>query len=91
MPLFFDQSPISLPQCQYKYLPSDNYQLLNGVWKFKLSNNPTVRPVDFYKNSYDASSWRTTIAVPSDWQFQGYDQPYYLVRHYFKIKFGRPD
>ncbi len=51
-------------------------KLLNGRWKFHLSKNPSERPVDFYKNSYDVSKW-DEINVPGEWQMQGYDYPIY--------------
>ncbi|HLP73962.1 MAG TPA: glycoside hydrolase family 2 TIM barrel-domain containing protein [Bacteroidales bacterium] len=49
---------------------------LNGMWKFNYVNWPQVRPVDFYKPSYDVSSWKE-IPVPSNWQVLGYGTPYY--------------
>ncbi|MBN1791392.1 MAG: DUF4981 domain-containing protein [Bacteroidales bacterium] len=55
---------------------SPNYKPLNGNWKFNWSKNPSERPVDFYKQDYDVSSWKE-IPVPSDWQMQGYDIPIY--------------
>jgi beta-galactosidase len=59
------------------------YQL-NGLWKFNWVKHPDSRPVDFYKESYDVSSWKE-IPVPSDWQMQGYDIPVYVnIRYPFK-------
>ncbi|MBN2480609.1 MAG: DUF4981 domain-containing protein [Bacteroidales bacterium] len=55
--------------------------LLNGKWKFHWSANPAERPADFYRNDYDASSWKE-IPVPSDWQMQGYDYPIYVNSKY---------
>lgn len=49
---------------------------LNGRWKFTWSQNPSVRPVDFYHSGYDDSTWRE-IDVPSLWQLQGYGIPIY--------------
>ncbi|MHA0856130.1 glycoside hydrolase family 2 TIM barrel-domain containing protein [Paenibacillus sp. CMAA1364] len=56
--------------------PSSNYQSLNGQWQFHLANNPATRPVDFYQDSYNTSTW-DEIKVPGDWQLQGYDFPIY--------------
>jgi beta-galactosidase len=56
--------------------PSPYYKSLNGDWKFHFSTNPASRPADFYKDSYDTSSW-DEIPVPSSWQFEGYDFPIY--------------
>ena len=49
---------------------------LNGIWKFHLSNNPSSRPVYFYKEDYDISSW-DSISVPSNWEVLGFDYPIY--------------
>ncbi len=51
-------------------------QSLNGSWKFNWVDWPQKRPVDFYKTSYDVSSWKD-IEVPSCWQLKGYGTPYY--------------
>ncbi|MFL0267538.1 glycoside hydrolase family 2 TIM barrel-domain containing protein [Candidatus Clostridium radicumherbarum] len=55
---------------------STNLVHLNGAWKFNFAKNPASRPVDFYKEDYDISSW-DTIKVPSNWQTEGYDYPIY--------------
>lgn len=52
------------------------YALLNGDWKFNFVEKPGDRPVDFYKNDYDVSKWKT-IAVPSNWEMKGYSLPLY--------------
>ncbi|MFA9392159.1 MAG: glycoside hydrolase family 2 TIM barrel-domain containing protein [Prolixibacteraceae bacterium] len=62
-------------------LPSEkrsnpNVVSLNGVWKFKWSNNPDSRPIDFYKADFDATSW-DNIVVPGNWQMQGFGLPIY--------------
>ena len=31
---------------------SENYQSLNGTWKFKWTRSPEDRPVDFYKEDF---------------------------------------
>ena len=49
---------------------------LNGPWKFNWVSWPQARPVDFYKTTYDVSSWKE-IQVPSNWQIMGYGTPYY--------------
>lgn len=53
-----------------------NYQLLNGTWKFHHVEKPADRPVDFYKEDFDTSTW-ADIDVPSNWQMRGYDYPIY--------------
>ncbi len=57
-------------------LQSDNYMNLNGVWKFKWSKQPSLRPVDFYQPKFDISQW-DDIDVPSNWQLKGYGTPIY--------------
>jgi beta-galactosidase len=49
---------------------------LDGDWRFAYSPNPEQRPVDFYRDDYDVSQWKT-VPVPSDLQAQGYGQPLY--------------
>ena len=56
---------------------SKYYQLLNGKWKFNWSADPMSRPADFYRIDYDVSGW-DDIAVPSNWQLQGYGVPLYV-------------
>ena len=55
---------------------SPYYNSLNGNWKFNWVSWPQMRPVDFYKPSFDVSSWKE-IPVPSNWQLLGYGTPYY--------------
>ena len=55
---------------------SSAYLLLNGKWKFKLSDNYTQVPAGFYKPGFDASAW-AMIDVPSTWEVQGYSYPIY--------------
>ena len=49
---------------------------LNGQWSFSFVKRPEDRPADFYKPTYDVSAWKT-IAVPGNWQAQGYGIPIY--------------
>ena len=49
---------------------------LNGNWKFNWVGNPSERPEDFYVEGYDVSGW-DEIAVPGNWQMQGYGIPIY--------------
>ena len=60
---------------------SSYYQLLNGNWKFNFVDEPSKRPVDFYKEDYDVSGW-DEIPVPSNWEMQGYDRPIYANVEY---------
>ena len=60
---------------------SPHLKLLNGEWKFKYAPNPASAPAKFYDPGYDVSGW-DTIAVPGNWQLQGYDRPIYTNVQY---------
>lgn len=55
---------------------SPRYQLLNGNWKFNWVKQPSERPENFYKPTYDVSAWKE-IPVPSNWEMYGYGTPIY--------------
>ena len=58
--------------------------MLNGQWQFNWVSKPEDRPKDFYKTTFNASSWKT-IPVPSCWEMQGYGTPIYTnVTYPFK-------
>lgn len=65
------------------------YQSLNGTWKFHWVTKPADCPKDFYKPEYDASGWKE-IAVPSNWELQGYGVPIYLNSSYEWTKNPNP-
>ena len=52
-------------------------QCLNGDWKFQWVDSPSKAPTDFYKEGYNASSWKT-IKVPANWELNGYGTPIYV-------------
>ncbi|NLB56813.1 MAG: beta-galactosidase subunit alpha, partial [Lentisphaerae bacterium] len=54
---------------------------LNGLWKFRLFENPFVAPSDFFSLKFDDSGW-DNISVPSSWQLHGYDYPHYTNVNY---------
>ena len=55
-----------------KVLPENSslWMSLDGDWKFNWAPDPDSRPVDFYKNDFDDSSW-DLIPVPSNWNVVG--------------------
>jgi beta-galactosidase len=57
------------------------FKSLNGKWKFRLADNYTEVPEDFFKAGFDASSW-ALIDVPSTWEIQGYSYPIYVNSDY---------
>ena len=60
-----------------------DYLSLNGMWKFNLVPEPSVRPGegDFWGNDADVSAW-DNIEVPSCWEMKGYDLPLYVNVEY---------
>ena len=54
---------------------------LNGTWKFCYSENPSLRPADFYQKDYDLSYFGE-IQVPGHIQLQGYDKCQYINTMY---------
>lgn len=54
---------------------------LNGLWRFHWAPRPADRPREFYRLDYDVSGW-DDIAVPSNWQVQGFGYPIYINTRY---------
>ena len=61
--------------------PSPYIRLLNGTWKFRYAANPAAAPAELPRPDLDDSGW-DDIAVPGNWQLQGYDRPIYLNMEY---------
>ena len=53
---------------------NENYQLLNGLWKFKWVEIPALVPDGFWEPTFDAHEW-DDIKVPSNWQMEGFGYP----------------
>ena len=60
---------------------SEFLSLLNGRWKFHWAPKPSERPRDFFKPEFSVSAWKE-IAVPGNWQLQGYGLPVYMNSDY---------
>ena len=56
-------------------------QSLNGMWKFSYSQNAKIRPVNFYKPSYNTNKW-DEIVVPGHIELAGYDKIRYINTMY---------
>ena len=71
---------------------SDYFQSLNGIWKFNIASNPENRPLNFYEESFDVSSW-ADIEVPANWERQGFDTAIYVNASYpfWQIEGKRPN
>lgn len=46
---------------------------LDGAWRFKLVQNPSLRSLDFFKSSEQTKDWKQ-IKVPANWQTEGLDK-----------------
>ncbi len=68
---------------------SPYFQLLNGDWRFNWAPNPASAPEGFEQDNFDFGEW-STIAVPCNWQLQGYDKPIYLNAGYAFPQDGIP-
>jgi len=56
---------------------SDNFLLLNGLWKFDWQRSPKNKPENFQVNNFDDSNWQQ-IPVPGNWETEGFGYPIYL-------------
>ncbi|RLL68007.1 glycoside hydrolase family 2 TIM barrel-domain containing protein [Streptomyces sp. Z26] len=56
---------------------SPHHRSLNGKWRFHWAENPEKRAVGFHRPDYDVSGW-DEIAVPANWELNGYGKPIYL-------------
>lgn len=59
-----------------QYEASPFFQSLNGNWKFNWVPKPALRPIDFYRTTYDDSQWGE-MKVPGNWELNGYGIPIY--------------
>ncbi|HWW39520.1 glycoside hydrolase family 2 TIM barrel-domain containing protein [Pedobacter sp.] len=48
-------------------------QSLDGMWRFKIVQNPSLRSLDFFKDTKQTKDWGQ-IKVPAHWQTEGYDK-----------------
>jgi beta-galactosidase len=46
---------------------------LDGTWRFKIVQNPSLRSLDFFKNTAQTKDW-AQIKVPANWQTEGFDK-----------------
>ena len=56
---------------------NNNFMLLNGLWLFDWQKSPKNAPQSFYLPKFDDTNWGT-IAVPGNWEIEGYGYPIYL-------------
>ena len=55
---------------------SNRYLSLDGTWKFAFSPSADALPEGFERPGFDVSGW-SDIAVPADWQAEGFGQARY--------------
>lgn len=56
-------------------------QSLNGIWKFRYSENTSSRPAEFYREDFDFSDF-DEIKVPCHIEMAGYDKIHYINTMY---------
>ena len=59
------------------YASSEFFKSLNGEWNFIWADDYRKLPKGFADPGFDDSAWGR-IAVPSNWEFQGYGTPIYI-------------
>lgn len=59
------------------YSASEFFKSLDGKWNFFYASDFRNLPADFADPSFDDSKW-AKIAVPSNWELQGYGTPIYI-------------
>lgn len=67
----------------------DFMQSLDGEWHFKWVRSPKDRPTDFINPKVNLDSWNM-IAVPSNWEVEGYGIPIYVNHQYEFADFKAP-
>lgn len=54
-------------------------QMLNGKWSFKyIPQLDAGTDANFYESNFNVSTWKP-IAVPSNWELQGFAEPFYAL------------
>ena len=56
---------------------SNNFLMLNGLWKFDWQRSPVDKPANFEQVIYDDKEW-SKIPVPGNWETEGFGYPIYL-------------
>ena len=79
-------------QAAFSKTPWDqaNHILLNGQWKFNWVDSVKKKPNDFYQTNFDDSQWGH-IAVPANWEVNGYGTPFYHSHQCFKANAIPPE
>ncbi|MDR1809090.1 MAG: DUF4981 domain-containing protein, partial [Prevotella sp.] len=65
----------------FDYAQSPYYYLLNGTWKFYFADAYYKLPENITDADCDVSGWHD-IAVPGNWELQGFGEAYYVNQPY---------
>ncbi|MBM6991690.1 MAG: beta-galactosidase [Prevotella sp.] len=69
----------------YGTVRGDRTMSLDGPWRFRWTPTPDTRVIDFYRTDFDDRRWQT-LAVPANWEVNGYGTPIYVSAGYpFRI------
>lgn len=61
-------------QAHAHFIPQEASRLsLDGMWRFKIVQNPALRSLDFFKHPEQTKDW-AQIKVPANWQTEGFDK-----------------
>ena len=77
----FESEEICLQPVEQAIKNSNQYQYLNGDWKFHFVDAPKDRLENFYEIDFNDSKWET-IPVPGNWEIYGFGNPIYLDERY---------
>lgn len=73
-PSIFEKGQTAPHAFHLPYNSKDNFQSLNGSWKFIWAERPDLIPEGFEAPGFDTDEW-DEIPVPSNWQMYGYGHP----------------
>ena len=83
--LQINREPARAAFTPYGTQQGDRSLSLNGDWKFNWTPTPDSQPENFYETNFSDAAWNT-LAVPADWEMNGYGTPIYSSSGYtFKI------
>ncbi len=68
---------------------AENFQLLNGKWKFHWVDHPSKRIENFYEVGFDDSKW-DKFPVPANWEINTSGKTYGIPFYYSHACFKRP-
>ncbi len=85
-------NPLGINDIENIYV-GENYQSLNGNWKFFFAKNHGEVKDEFFSKNFNDKSWHT-MPVPMSWQCRGFDRVFYdntTAEFFFDYKGNRYD